>query len=322
MSDIEKSDYWDRYDPNWESKWQFHHDEFEKYSNMDVLSLTEENYRHQKQMVDFHLQSAQSAWVDHFKNAEEYGRYIIGSLPLEEDGQKFVKLEQDFSKLKTVDDANLAYDQASDFLQKQRNFRHNASPADDQHALFQSHATRHWQTHVNYMELTAANVYIHTDLIASVEKHKETTRVCLNDIYQNKGRSAMNGYETIATLLYDQALQKDGIDPHKIEWFSRVDPLTGLPEQLQTVDMNFQDGQYRQARFGRIVHDTVPMTLRNCAFNCEDEELSLSPENIVQDRNSNPIAKAFKSFQEAASGFFGFGDTKSDHKPTGPCNSL
>lgn len=314
--EIEKSKYWDRYDPQWGKRWDEHTEEYDKYNAIETRNLSEEERNKIRESMKFHDEARKTAWVDKFKNAEEYGTYIINAL-YDGGNKKLVRLEQDLSTLKTAEDVHLAYKEASEFTNKQREFKNNAATIDRDHPLFKTETTKHWRTSIDYMQPSFFDGNLYTDTIVSLEKTPDKIRVCFTDISQNKGISAINNFEDAATIFYHQVLKKD-VRQDQIEWYSHVDPMMGTRERLVPVTLQI-DGQnrYNNARFERPVSETVPLSLQTAGFNCEPEHLILSPE-IKEQAGENSIIKTAKAFRNAVHDFFNGDKPQQPLKLNGP----
>ena len=255
MTELEKSEHWDLYDPDWEPKWQMHKNAFDQAlaSNGDT---------------EKHLSNMHETWIAQFHNAKEYADHILGSLAKKATAQELFWSVIDTSALKTLEDVNQAYNKASRFLEDQQKEFRGGLPVDSS-GLFATEKTRS-------MNLTFDAPRFATQCVTSIEEKEDALNVCFTHTGNNSGTSVVNGIELLATRLYHNGLHKKVSAPDNINWYIHLPAKeTSMGEKFMRVKMTLIDNEFAFPDFHHL--ENVPAAIKRATFNAAQDEIGIVP---------------------------------------------
>ena len=260
MNELQKSNTWDLYDPEWKQKFETHNAAFNELVNQPY----DDNNAEKQQRMDDHKNGYQDAFISQFKNASEYADYIIEPLERRAKERNLFWVAIDTKSLKTLDDVNTLYADTQKFIDDQIKEASGGMTVDKNTTIFQKENTRSFYT------AFPVNGY-RTDTLISIEEKKNILNICFTNLEENNGASVVNFFEEIATQLYHRQLKQTFGNTHKINWYNHIPAVHFGRESFQHVPMTFSNNNFHGASFRSL--EKIPQAIKIARFNAAQDEI-------------------------------------------------
>jgi hypothetical protein len=284
MTQLVKSNTWGLYDPDWEQKYDLHFALADK-----ELSLPPE--QRNQELIDFHMAQWKKAWISQFKNAPQYAARILEPLKQKAKAGQLVWVQEDLSKLETVEDVQNLYEQTDASLQAQEKDSKGSLPTDKSGTSFAEDNTHSTNARVQHNGGSFLGQPSYTDTALTLEEIDGQLNVCLSHLKDFGTTSVYNAIELIASNLYNNGFKNKYPDPSKINWYihSSASNHAGK-ENFCKVDMKFSNGQFSNPEFEHLPE--VPKAVKMAVWNAAQDEIALTldqPESHLLLGNSSIV---------------------------------